>query len=109
MRRDSIPSPLQEVNDAAFERAVLKSRLPVLVVFQAPWSQPCLETDRWLDGLAFEMEGRVKIARLNITANPRVPDAYGVTAVPTFVLFRDGQPGARLTGPGSPDEVRQLL
>ena len=87
-----------EVTDAEFEAKVLKSEQPVLVDFWAPWCGPCRAVAPIVEQLAGEYEGKVQFAKLNTDDNQRTTMKYGVMAIPTLILYRNGDEVARLTG-----------
>ena len=79
------------VNDAAFEKAVLKSPLPVVVDFWAPWCMPCRMVAPYLETLAKEYEGRLIVAEVNTDEDSEWAVRYGVRGIPTLLFVRDGK------------------
>ena len=90
-----------QVNDANFEQEVLKSALPVLVDFWAPWCGPCKMIAPLLDELAGELQGQARIVKINVDENTEVASRFGIMSIPTLLLFKDGQKIAQKVG-GSP-------
>jgi len=79
------------LNENNFQAEVLGSDRPVLVDFWAAWCGPCRAIAPTLEQLAGEYEGTVTIGKLNVDENPGLARRYGVQAIPTMLLFRDGQ------------------
>ena len=87
-----------QVSDDSFDADVLKAEGAVLVDFWAEWCGPCKMIAPALEEIAREMDGRVKVAKVNIDDNPRIPQKYGVRGIPTLMLFKDGQVAATKIG-----------
>jgi thioredoxin 1 len=79
------------VTDADFENEVLKAETPVLVDFWAEWCGPCKALSPLVDELAGELQGKVKVVKINIDEAPEAPTKYGVRGIPTLMIFKGGQ------------------
>ncbi len=86
------------VNDADFEKNVLRANGSVLVDFWAEWCGPCKQIAPILDEVAGEMKDKLTVAKVNIDQNPETPQKYGVRGIPTLILFKDGKPVATKVG-----------
>ena len=89
---------LHEFTDANFEDDVLKSSEPVLVDFWAPWCGPCRMLMPTIEELAEEFAGKVKIGKVNTDDNQKTAAAYGITSIPTVMLFKDGEMVDKVVG-----------
>jgi thioredoxin 1 len=86
------------VTDATFESEVLRSELPVVVDFWAPWCGPCRGVEPILEQLADEQAGRIRFVKLDIDQNVVTASRYGVLSIPTAILFADGQAQETVVG-----------
>jgi thioredoxin 1 len=89
---------VQEVGDSSFDAEVLKSPLPVLVDFWAPWCGPCKAIGPVVADLAKEYAGRLKVVKVNVDDHPQSPSRYGVRGIPNLILFKDGQVRDQIVG-----------
>jgi thioredoxin 1 len=97
------------VSDASFAHDVLHSALPVLVDFWAPWCAPCRMVAPTVEKLAREEAARLRVAKLNVDDNPVVAGQFGVTGIPTMILFQDGKVVDRWTGALPESSIRARL
>jgi thioredoxin 1 len=84
--------------DATFDGEVLKSELPVLVDFWAPWCGPCLMIAPVVDEIAETHRGKLKVVKMNVDENGQMPQTYGVMAIPTLILFKGGELKEKVVG-----------
>ncbi len=87
-----------EVTDADFAAEVIGAELPVLVEFTADWCPPCRQMGPVLGALAAEEGERLKVVQLDVDTNPLTTNAYKVLSMPTFLVFRDGEPVKAMVG-----------
>jgi len=98
-----------EVTDGTFEAEVLKSALPVLVDFWAPWCGPCRMVAPVVDKLADQMSAQVRFTKMNIDENQLTPQRYGVMAIPTILVFKGGEVVQQHVGALSEPAMKSLL
>jgi thioredoxin 1 len=91
-------SNVNELTDANFASEVLKSALPVLVDFWAPWCGPCRQIAPVIEELSAENAGSIKVGKVNIDDNPQSAQQYGVASIPTLMLFKGGEVVERFVG-----------
>ncbi|MFN5104153.1 MAG: thioredoxin [Planctomycetota bacterium] len=87
-----------EFTDAGFDSDVLNSSQPVLVDFWATWCGPCRQIAPLIDELAVKYEGKVKVGKVDIDQNQDLAEKYGINAIPTLLLFKDGEIIERFQG-----------
>jgi len=97
------------VTDSNFEQEVLKAEVPVLVDFWAEWCGPCKMIGPILDELATEYEGRIKVGKVNIDEHQKVASDYGIRAIPTLLVFKDGQVAEQIVGLRSKRDLKASL
>lgn len=95
--------------DDNFDQEVLKSDLPVLVDFWAPWCGPCQMMSPVIEDLAKEMEGKAKIGKLNVDENPQKATEYGVMSIPTLKIFKNGEIVQEMTGVQTMEDLKEML
>jgi thioredoxin 1 len=87
-----------KVDNANFQTEVLQSAEPVVVDFWAEWCGPCRMIAPALEELATELEGKVKIVKLNVDENPELAARFGVRGIPMLAMFKAGEMADQLTG-----------
>ena len=98
-----------EFTDNNFESDVLKSDTPVLVDFWAEWCMPCKALGPTIDELANEYMGKVKVGKVDTDANQSLSAQYGISAIPTVILFQNGQIKERFIGLRSKKDFKASL
>jgi thioredoxin 1 len=97
-RDDMASDKVVTVTEQNWEQEVLKSDTPVLVDFWAQWCGPCRMVAPVLDQIADEMDGKVRVVKLDVDANQQIAYQFQVSSIPTFILFKDGQMADRMMG-----------
>jgi thioredoxin 1 len=89
---------ITQVGDDNFEAEVIRSELPVLIDFWAPWCGPCKSIAPIIEELAGEYEGRLKVTKLNVDDNPVTPSRYGVRGIPNLIILKGGTVKEQIVG-----------
>ena len=97
------------VSDATFDTEVLTSELPVLVDFWAEWCGPCKMIAPVLEELAVELDGKLKICKVDVDANPDIPQKFGIRGIPTLIVFKGGNAEATKVGALSKTQLSEFV
>ena len=98
-----------ELTDESFDAEVLKSNIPVLVDFWAEWCGPCKQLTPIMEELAKEYAGRIKFCKLNIDSHQTNPARYNITAIPTVIVFKDGNMAQKMIGVKPRKEYKSVI
>jgi thioredoxin 1 len=99
----------REVTDATFDNDVVKSDLPVLVDFWAPWCGPCRMVAPIVEELTDEYAGKVNFFKMNTDDNPAIPSKFGIRSIPTLMIFKDGNLKGQIVGFRPKSELKKRL
>ncbi|MFA6047539.1 MAG: thioredoxin [Parcubacteria group bacterium] len=99
----------QEFTDNNFEQEVLKSEKPVLVDFWAPWCGPCQVMGPIIEELAREVEGKIKIGKMNVDENPRIAEEYAIMSIPSLKVFKGGKVVREFVGLQAKETLKEEL
>ncbi len=100
---------MKEFTDDNFESDVINSELPVLVDFWAEWCQPCRMLAPTIEELANEYKGKIKVGKLDTDSNREVSIKYGISAIPTIILFQGGEVKKKFVGLTPKDQFAAAL
>jgi thioredoxin 1 len=102
-------SGTSDINERTFKRQVLKSKVPVLVDFWAPWCGPCRQVSPMLEQLGKDYRGQVRVVKVNVDDNPALSRKYNVMSIPTMILFSEGQVVQRTQGAQPKHVVERMI
>ena len=97
------------VNNDNFKSEVLEAQGLVLVDFWAPWCGPCKMMGPVLEEIASELDGKVKVCKVNVDDNPELAEKYGIMSIPNFIAFKGGQVAGQQVGAVPKDAILKML
>jgi thioredoxin 1 len=100
---------IQQVTDQDFDKTVLQAGKPAFVDFWAPWCGPCRIIGPIVEELAPSYQGRAVITKMNVDDNPEVAQKFGVTSIPTLMMFKDGKLVDRVVGAMPKGELQKFI
>ena len=80
-----------QITDSTFDDEVMKSEIPVIVDFWAPWCGPCKMIAPILEDIATEYDGKLKVAKLDVDSNTKVASQYKIMSIPALLIFKNGE------------------
>ena len=97
------------ITKANFEAEVLKSDIPVLVDFWAPWCGPCRMLSPVIEELGRELKDQAKVVKFNVDEEPELASQFGVMSIPTVIAFKNGKATNKVVGFRAKEELKNLL
>ncbi|MBF0573795.1 MAG: thioredoxin [Desulfamplus sp.] len=98
-----------EIDDDAFDSEVIKSNIPVMVDFWAPWCGPCRALAPTIEALEKSYAGKVKFVKVNVDENPQSPSKYAIQAIPTLIFFKNGKVVDQITGMVAKSKLEEAI
>lgn len=100
---------MADVTDQVFDSEVMQSKIPTMVDFWAPWCAPCRILGPVVEELAKDYEGRLKVLKMNVDENTRVPSQFGIMSIPTVMIFKDGKPAKTIIGAQPKENIKKEI
>ena len=100
---------VMEIEDGSFDSEVLQSDKPVMVDFWAPWCGPCKAIGPVVEELAGTFGDKIKFTKCNVDNNPVTPGKYGIKAIPTLILFKEGDVVEQITGMVAKSKLEEAI
>ncbi|MBW1971678.1 MAG: thioredoxin [Deltaproteobacteria bacterium] len=100
---------VKHIKDENFEQEVIKSDIPTLVDFWAPWCGPCLMVAPVVEELADKYKGQVKMTKINVDENPMVAQMFQIMSIPTLMVFKDGEVVGKIIGFRGKEPLEELI
>ena len=97
---------IADADDATFAEVAEAASIPVVVDLWAPWCGPCRMVSPALEEVAATLAGQVKLVKVNVDSSPQIQERFGVRAIPTLIVLRQGQVGARRSGAAPAADLR---
>jgi thioredoxin 1 len=97
------------ITDANFDAEVAKSETPVFLDFWANWCPPCKIVSPIVEEIADELEGKLKVGKVNVDENPQMAQSFGIKAIPTLMLFKNGSAVKTLIGALPKAEIKKEI
>lgn len=98
-----------EIEESKFDEAVLKSEIPVMVDFWAPWCGPCRMVAPVVEELSDDYDGKVNFVKINVDNSPKIASQYGIMSIPTLMVFKGGKPVDTIIGFRPKEELQRSL
>lgn len=100
---------IDHANDSNFNEKVLNSPKPVIVDFWAQWCGPCKMLAPVIEKVANNLEGSVDVIKVDVDENPVIASTYGISSIPTIILFKDGKPLGKLVGFRPAEQIESAI
>ena len=100
---------MESITDSNFKDVVSNSEYPIVVDFWAEWCMPCKMLTPILEELSSEYEGKVKFMKMNVDENQETPQQYGITGIPTLIIFKNGEAVENLVGALPKNQLSEVI